>query len=94
MMNCNRYRNYNTGRSGCGNGSCSGSFTEYIPVTVNYEVVFGNGFVGGEGINNGNGVSLRILEAVFTPQLLNPAAIPLLPVIVSNSCAPPFQAGT
>ena len=40
MMNCNRYRNYNTGRSGCGNGSCSGSFTEYIPVTVNYEVVF------------------------------------------------------
>lgn len=57
MMNCNRYRNYNTGRSGCGNGSCSGSFTEYIPVTVNYEVVFGNGFVGGEGINNGSGVS-------------------------------------
>ena len=38
----------------------------------------------------GTAFPLRILEAVFTPQLLNPAAIPLLPVIVSNSCAPPF----
>ena len=57
MMNCNRYRNYNTGRSGCGKWKLQRLFYGIHPVTVNYEVVFGNGFVGGEGINNGNGVS-------------------------------------
>ena len=68
MMNCNRYRNYNTGRSGCRNEGCGGSFTEYIPVTVNYEVVFGNGFVGGDGINSGNGVSpANTGDCFYTP---------------------------
>ena len=68
MMNCNRYRKYNTGRSGCRNEGCGGSFTEYIPVTVNYEVVFGNGFVGGDGINSGNGVSpANTGDCFYTP---------------------------
>ena len=57
MMNYNRYRSCGTGRSGCGSGGCSGSFTEYIPVTVNYEIILGNGFVGGDGIGGGNGIS-------------------------------------
>lgn len=47
-MNCNRYRNVRPGRNSMMN-NCAGSFTEYIPVTVYYEVVFGNGFVGSSG---------------------------------------------
>ena len=90
MMNCNRYRNYNTGRSGCRNEGCGGSFTEYIPVTVNYEVVFGNGFVGGDGINSGNGVSPANTGDCFYTPATNPVAIPLLLGTVSDPF-PPFR---
>lgn len=48
-MNCNRYRNDYNNRNRGATSNCAGSFTEYIPVTVYYDVVFGNGFVGGSG---------------------------------------------
>lgn len=57
MMNCNRYRNYNTGRSGCGNGSCA-ALLRNTPGNGKLRSCFWQrAFVGGEGINNGNGVS-------------------------------------
>ena len=51
MTNCNRCRNNSANGRSCGNGGCNGSFTEYIPVTFNYEVILGNGFVTGNGVS-------------------------------------------